>query len=281
VPTPATLVGGHLFHNLAANFEGGDFWETDGYIGVPLLLAFGALVRASWRTRRTTRFLLATFTLSVILALGSHLHIAGRSGLPLPGDVLARLPLFDGLVPSRFAVFAELTVAVAIAVWVAEAPPRRLPRWLVALLGAVLLLPNVAGAWFNTRPVNPSFFRTSEYRRYLRPGENVLVLPFAQDGERLLWQSETGFYFTMPGGHISAAEPAWAQHSAAVNDIFNATAQSPISASATSTIRAFMRRQQIRHIVVEPSDARTYAPVLRRLAPTPLRVGGVLLYTVG
>ena len=39
IPTPVTWLGGNLFHSVSATFEGGAYSETDGYFGVPLLLA--------------------------------------------------------------------------------------------------------------------------------------------------------------------------------------------------------------------------------------------------
>ena len=90
-----------------------------------------------------------------------------------------------------------------IAIWLAGPSRHRTWRWLIAALGVAALFPNLAGAYWNSRPDNPAFFRTDEYRHYLAPGEDLLTIPFADTGNSMLWQAETGFYFTMPGGYIS------------------------------------------------------------------------------
>jgi hypothetical protein len=288
VPTQIALIGGHLFRNVTAGWESYDYYETGGYIGIPLLLALDMFARANWRTQRRARFLIVMFVATVVLALGSALRVGGHALIPLPWAILDRLPLFRSLVPSRFMVFAALILAVSIAIWLAQASQRRYRRWFLACIGAAALLPSLTGNWWTSRPENPAFFRTAQYQRYLTRGETILTIPFAGAGLSMLWQAETGFYFKMVGGYLSTAEGGSPRDSAAIAALnihsqrwLNLQLSIPGSADWDArAIRAFLHEHRIRHIVVQPSYQQMWTPVLRQLARSPTRVGGILLYTV-
>ena len=283
VPTPITWLGGHLFSGVSANFEQGSLFEAGGYMGLPIVAAFGAFIAATWRTSRATRFLASMFAVSVVLAFGAHLSIAGHALIPLPWIVLERVPLLRSLVPSRFAVFAELVLAVSTALWLSAHRGRPALRWLVALLGAVALFPNLAGDWWNTHPDNPPFFQTSAYRTDLKRNENVLVIPLAVDGESMLWQAEAGFYFSMPAGYISSVIPAAEQHNPAIGQLLGGSVIEPrlrLPSQTAPLIRTFLQAHHVRHIAIEPQYEPAWSHVLSRLAGPPQHVGGILLYTV-
>jgi hypothetical protein len=281
IPTPVTWLGGALAHNVSASFEGGNPAETDGYLGLPLLIAFGAFAVRTWRIR-TTRILVLVFVCSLVFALGSSLRIAGDAIAPLPWKVLGDLPLFGSLLPSRIVVFADLVLAIAIASWLAQRTPRSGRRWLLALLGVAALLPNVAGAWWTSRPANPQFFRSGEYRRYLTRGQDVLVLPFAAQGESMLWQAETNFYFAMPGGYISEVTPARAALALAHDNLTGpfATQTGSLPLTIVRNLRAYLAATHIDHVIVQGEAQHAWAAVLHQLAGSPQSLGGILLYTV-
>src|SRR5205807_1669551 len=70
------------------------------------------------------------------------------------------------------------------------------------------LVPNTTGGLWLSRESNPAFFTTHQYRSVLTRGETVLVLPFGQLGNSMLWQAETGMWFRMAGGYLSPVYPA-------------------------------------------------------------------------
>ncbi len=185
------------------------------------------------------------------------------------------------LVPSRIAVFAELIVAVGIACWLAAHTSRPRLRWLVALVGVVALFPDLAGDWWNTRPDNPTFFQTTAYQHHLKRGENVLVIPFGQSGDSMLWQAETGFYFKMPGGYISSVVPTDEQNDPGVGQVFaGSTLGDRIPVQEAAVLGAYLRTHHITHIVMEPQYQAAWTVVLTRLASPPQHSGGMLIYTV-
>ena len=285
VPSQVTWLGGQWLHALSSTFEGGDYLEAGGYVGVPLLIAFAAYAVSTWRRRIGTRVLVGVFLVGVVLALGSSLTIAGRSGLALPWSALTALPPFGDFVASRMIVFAALAVAIATARWLAQRGPGSARRRLIAGLGCLAVLPALSGGPWTSQPANPPFFAAGLYQRYLARGEGVLTIPFAAYGESMLWQAETGFAFTMPGGYVSDVLPAAAQHMLPVALLLTYGGLTPpqlgaVPVNEAAILRRFLVRAGVRQIVIEPGYQRPWTPILRRLAKPPRRVGGILLYTL-
>jgi hypothetical protein len=280
VPTPITRLGGWTYLGVSETFQNGNYTETAGYIGLPLLLVFATFALTSWRTNRGTRVLVLTFLVSLVLALGSGLEVAGHGLIALPWSLLERLPLLGNLVPGRIVVFSELIVAICTALWLARGLRTNAIRWLVVFLGVAALFPDVGAGWWASQPPNPTFFQTAEYRNYLTRGESVLVIPFGVAGDSMLWQAETSFYFKMPGGYLSGVEPSSAE-GAAVTDLFDgSTREAHMSATVAPTIRAFLEQHHIRHVVIEPGYQLAWTAVFSRIAPPPRQIGGILLYTL-
>jgi hypothetical protein len=284
VPTAITRYGS--FRSLAKTFEIGDLFEAGGYLGVPLLLALCAWARGSWRSR-SGRLLLIMLAVSLLLALGSPLHVGGRQLIPLPWALLQRLPPFASLVPSRLMGFVDLIVAICIALWLRPGSGGRPAlRWLVVFVGAVALLPDVSvpATYWASRPSNPAFFTTSEYQRYLQRGEEVLTIPFAGDGDSMLWQAETGFYFDMPGGYLSQGNAGTARDAEALAVLAGGSQAYPPahvqSRLVIPVVRAYLREHDIRRIVMLPAYQPIWQPVLDALAGPPRAVGGIVLYSV-
>jgi hypothetical protein len=68
-------------------------------------------------------------------------------------------------------------------------------------------LPNLSAAFWTSPVDTPAFFSTGEFKRYIAPGNNVLILPYGQVGNGNIWQSTTGFYFRMAGGYLGHRFP--------------------------------------------------------------------------
>ena len=281
MPTRVTWLGGHLFASISSTFERGDYPEAGGYLSLPLLLAFGAFTRRTWRSRRSTRALTIMLIISIVLALGSPLHIAGNRLVELPWGVLERLPLFPGVIPSRIAVFAALIMAIAVALWLSDRTGHPTHRWLIAFLGVLALLPSLGGAWWTSTPTNPGFFQNDRYQHYLTRGETVLTIPSGLLSASMLWQAESHFSFTLASGYIGAA-PSGAPASGAVGQLLDGPSTiSPVLPQATQLLSALLREDHVRHIIVDPRYQTAWTPLLASLARPPQRIDGILLYTVG
>jgi hypothetical protein len=273
-PTDVNWVGHHRFEPLWITFEKGSLVESDGYVGVALLIAFAVWFFSGARKKLVGKLLAITVIIAVVMSFGSKLHVAGIETVPMPFDVVKSLPVFDSLVPSRIMLFATLAIAIAIAAWLARPDGHRLARWALALLGAFMIFPNVAASLYGVPQPNPHFFSTSIYRRYSVQNEMVLVLPYGAGADSTLWQAETGFYFRMPEGYVSSTIPSPFDAEPGVAELWANIPPKP------ATFDAFLRAHHVGHIVVESALAGPWPTALAELGLHARSVGGVLLYEV-
>lgn len=272
-PTYITWLGHHDFLSLGLTYEQGNITEVGGYMSVAIVAAFVVWLSSQSKTL-LGRLLLVVAVVSLVGAMGSHLHVGGQQTVALPFNWFRHLPVFNDLVPSRMVLFTSLAVAVGVASWLATPTGRRWVRWLVVLIGVVLTFPNLISPLYGVPPHNPSFFSTSTYRRYLARDETVLILPFGANDVSTLWQAETGFYFYMPEGYVSGVVPApFNAELAAVQLVSNVS-------PPASELGVFIRQHYVSHVVVDPALAGSWPGVLAQLGLHGRMVGGVLLYKV-
>jgi len=170
---------------------------------------------AAWRQRRRpmVRVLCVTAAAALVLSFGSTLHVGGTdTHIPLPGAILAHLPVLDNLVPARFAVYVALFTALLFGVFVDSLPARRQSTRVVVVSTVLIAATFVPPLPFPTRAaVTPAFFTASPSP--LAPGSDVLVVPFSHDfysTQAVLWQAEAGMWFAMPEGYIINRQPSGA-----------------------------------------------------------------------
>jgi len=273
-PTFTTWLGHNAFLPLSIKFQGGNASETDGYLSIAMVTAFSIWFFTEGRRSVLGKLLAITIFVSIVMALGSHLHVAGIETVPLPYNLLNTLPVFNLIVPSRIALFAEFAIAIGVAAWLAKTGGHVLWRWALVLAGVIMLFPNVNATLYGAPVNNPKFFATALYRQYLTRNENVLVLPFGHNDVSTLWQAETGFYFHMPEGYVLGTIPPAFETQPGVVRMFN---NLPIRAR---TLGAFMHDHAVSHVVVDPAKAGPWPALLHKLGLHGRRVGGVILYSV-
>ena len=186
--------------------------ENGSYVGIPLLVILIAGTIAL-RRKRLVQFAAAMAVAGMLLSMGSYLHIDGhKTGIPLPFDVLAHLPLFESGAASRYVEFFWLFAALLLGLFV-DALYTRLDGWdqpgdrlratvgstLVMLCALIPLLP----VWpYGSGPGDvPAWFATTA--RSIPVGTTVVVYPFASpsDASAMLWQATAHDTFRMPGGY--------------------------------------------------------------------------------
>jgi hypothetical protein len=276
-PTQVTWLGSHALQVLGHTFEGANPAEADGYFSFPIIVAFVLWVSKTPR-RLLANVLLVVAAVSFLAALGAYLHVAGVRTVELPFHWIKNLPVARLITPSRIAVYVALALAIGVAAWLAEGTAQRgrgVARWLVFGLGAVMIFPNIAGGLFSGSPSNPAFFRTSAYRHFLSAGENVLVMPFGWNGNSMLWQAETGFYFRMPEGYLGHFAPPQFEGHPILGELYSNKQVDRLR------LASFVSRYHVRDILVDASAAGTLVPFTTELSGYGLHavsVFGVLRY---
>ena len=273
VPTRVTAIRPSFLHDLAGRLGGQNLTEQVGYVGpvLPLLAGF-----ALWERRRQplARVLALTIVAATVIALGTQLVVAGhRTRLPLPWTLVDSLPLASHALTARAFVIAWLALAVVVALFLSRGS--RL-RWLVFGLLAVTLVPNPERALWVTKLERPALFQDDRWRSVVRPGENVLNIPFGFEGRAMLWQEEAGFAFRMTGGYVSATQPDSVWRYPIVRSFFGA----PLPPFPAQDLRALASARQADVVLMPRTYPAPWPGIASEAFGKPRAVGGMLAWRV-
>lgn len=226
----------------------GNVTENDAYVGIPMILLFGAAAVLR-RRRPVVRWASLLTVVVALLSLGSQLHVGGRvTAVPLPWALVGKLPLLQNLLPARLMLYAFLGVGLVVADLASHAlrAGRRQAAIAVAAL-AVALLPLVP-RWpypaTDARP--PAFFTAAGAVARVPAGGVVLVTPFSNhlSSVAMYWQAAAGYRFRMPEGEVFIPGPSL----------------SPPPSRLQAALTALDRGEPL------PASARDRAQVLRELS---------------
>jgi len=198
---------GHLAQNAA---------EENSFFGWPLVVLVTAL---GWWLRRSALVtgLTVTGLVFAVLSLGPRLTVRGaHAGIPGPFALVAKLPLFDTMVPTRLALGVIPVVGVLLAVGYREVvgtlrgvavPELRRTALLVwgTLLAAALLplVPRPLAA-VGAPPV-PRFLSSGAWHGYVAPGHTMVSvpLPSSRYPYPMAWSAAgTGLDLAIPRGYF-------------------------------------------------------------------------------
>ena len=279
VPRTTTLIGGAHFARLTGSFRSNTS-EDGAYVTPALLAVLIAVIVTSWRDK-VMRLLVVFTAIAALLALGGHLEIHGRRTILLPWWIFERIPVLRDALPERFTMYMWLGIATIVARWLATRSSRSLWRtavpWVSVGVAAVLLLPNLSLPNL-FRPIEiPGFFATGEFRRFLSPGETILIVhSLEDDGDEMLWQERGGFSFRMPQGH-TGPEPA-----PFANDVIwqDMKTGEPFGVTA-SQLRGWLAGHGVGAVVVAADIAHRWRLLLTAATGSdPRPVGGIVLYAM-
>jgi hypothetical protein len=144
---------------------------------------------------------------------------------------------------------------------------------MAVVLLAIFLCPNLHSSFWARSNDTPEFFTRADYRRYLSPGENVIILPYGISGTSMLWQAAAGFYFRMAGGWTTITPREFQRW-----PIVTAMLTQTYIPDVTLQLLAFMAAHDVRTIIVGESKSLLWGPMLAPLDSSPLRTGGVVIY---
>lgn len=269
VPGALTLASVPASRALAGTFAGG-IAENGAYLGVALLLATCLVFRRG----PTGRLIGVMLVLVCVAAFGPVLHVAGRPTIALAWTVAARLPLMNNVLPVRLMNYGFLAAAVALATWLATGDVSVKVRTAVALVCAISVFPRPLPQ-ASSKNATPEFFSAGLYRDYLKPGENVLVIPYGRNGNSMLWQARTNMYFRMPGGYLNLIPPEFRRWPI-VNTLFTST---PVP-DAGAQLKAFLDSNGVGAVVVADGSEPLWRTLLSSLAIELRHVGGVTVYRI-
>lgn len=261
-----------------------------GYVGIPLLLLLLVFAVVTWSSR-LTRLLVITFLVIIALAAGPDLVVAGNPVFALPWGKLWNLPVARSVEATRFILFGYLVLAIVLALWLAAPARNRLllaARWGLALLSLAAIfanLPTFAETVVPQKPFYklalpgehatdtlPAFITDGLYRRYLKPGETVVVLSH-RGNAGMLFQADTDFYFKVAGGFINASlmsSDAIPLQVALLSDPSPARDQGFFS---------YVRSAGIGAVIVERAWSEKWMYVFGKLGLPGTTVGGVTVYS--
>ena len=302
VPVSTNALGRlDAMRTISGNFRAG-IYDADAYLGLTLVVA----IAMGWRRWRepAVRMLILFATAIGVFAMGSWMQVGGHFIVPMPWMIVSTLPLIAKAMPARLAVYMFLAISILCAMWMSASPrgaSDRAPlRWLVGVLIAISLLPSLDASFWTTTLATPEFFSTGLYRQYLQPDETVVILPYGFEGDGMLWQALSGFYFRMAGGYTGFAPPIPAEYERwPIVDALYDVAPIP---DAGSQFKAFLKSHDVGAVIfagegdhsievshaggpgiwhrgpIAPRDREVWNVILGGLDVAAQNVGGVTLY---
>jgi hypothetical protein len=229
-----------------ANHFANSYTENGSYLGVPLVLALG--LGALWLRRRAEVWVMVVSGAAMfVLSLGGALAIyhapalnaaGGAAGrLPLPEDILSKLPVLDNTVPVRFSVYVVLFAGLLLALVLDELHRRwggRLRQsGIPAVLAAVCFVPLIPAVPLDgTAPLAIPPYFAGRAVTALAPGSVTIVTPYPSEtfSATQMWQVSGShpFRFDLAGGYYLVAR----------DDAGHQVAQEPVLGYTLDTLTA-------------------------------------------
>jgi len=290
VPTPTLLTGGvHAARAVSGHFVG-NIGERDGYLGLPLIVVALLALRAEWRRGAWVAGLVVA--IAVLLSLGPAPTLDGRALFELPLSS-SRIPLLGDALPARLSLFAALGAACLCAFWVAR-PGRPVLRLAVGALVAFSLVPNFSpprvlpNAWprtaffaWSTPRAPRGFVDFSAWRRIVRRGANVLVLPTGDFTAAGYWQVEAAMRFALAVPATPFVPPSLASSPTVARVADNVLPQLDGVSIGAARLRTFLLAQHVNDVVVTRRAGRRWRELARTAAASrPAVLGKSLVFPV-
>jgi hypothetical protein len=267
VPTHILALTTAGLTSISRHFPGNDA-EQGAYLGLPML-AIVVWFAIRGHASAGTRFLVGLLALSVLVSLGTALHVEGERKLWLPWDVLARLPVLDNVLPVRFAAYTALAAAVIVALWTAST--RGWAGVVLPVLAIAVLVPAVWRPDFRSLPQRWPFFTAGAYKLCIPKGENVVVFPYGFRGDSMLWQAESGFWFRMAEGYLTPKPPK-----PFIDDPLVQKLTYTYELAGPAQILGFARRKHVGRVLSTEIDQHPSGLVMHRFGPLQV-LGGMMV----
>jgi len=272
-PTQANELGKISFLKSISTGFTGSIADNGSCLTLPLMALAVYYAYLHWR-EPMVRFLTWCLIFVAILTLGPTLHVAGHTfPVPLPWSLLARVPVFNQALPVRLSMYAFLVLALIVSLWLATAEAK--PAFKIAFVAIMVIFnaPNLSAAFWVRPARTPAFFRDNLYRKYLRKGETVVILPYADQGDGALWQAQTQMYFDMAEGDLSSWPDYFLKWP--IVESFRIRSYVP---DASGQLKVFLAAHDVKAVIVADGDLAQWQSLLSTLGVISVRAGGVSLY---
>jgi uncharacterized membrane protein len=200
IPTPLNELGAWAPMRHIARLFTASLAESGGYLGLPAIVI--AFVFHRWHRREPAGRVMTMLLLGfAVLAMGPHLHIAGRATMiPLPWKIFTVTPFIQKALPARLMLYVFLDLAIMASVVLNELEVTPAAKTMIAAALALFMLPNLSASYWSVSADVPEFFSAGLFKTYLKPHENVIIMPYSIYGDAILWQAESDMYFDMVQG---------------------------------------------------------------------------------
>ncbi len=279
IPTTATYIGGHSFAQLSNTFFG-NIYENSAYLGIP---ALGIIIIYSvkyWH-EKMTRVLFFILLCFMILSVGPKLHIAGYPTLTLPEYFLSKLPVINQLLPARLTVYVFFVASLIIGLWAGKKDLNLYFKYIMIVLTLIFIFPNVRGGTAHTDIHMPYFFTSGIYKNYIHRGDNVLFLPYAREGDSMLYQQYTNMYFNLAEGYVAPWDLTPKKFlKNPITYKFLIISQKPLTSADFTDFKKYLYDFKINEIVFPQSEYHYLQPVISRLDIMPVNIKGIMVYKI-
>ena len=261
---------------------------VDPVSGIVLLLILLGLAVLTWSSR-LTRLLVIGFVLIIALAIGPDPVISGTQYSAVPWARLWYLPVARSAEPLRLMIFGSLVLAIAVALWLAMPGKNRALlalRWVLGLAAVAAIVAYIPTASRGSaipagapsaavRPTRalPAFLDDGLYRRYLRPGEIVVVVS-NRGNAGLIFQADTNFYMRIAGGFVNRSFSTATGLPAPVENLRHPTP------ALERQFLAYVHQAGVGAILVERAWKAPWMKVFGRIGLHGTLVGGVIVYPI-
>lgn len=249
IPSPTNLLG--TFSVVRNLCRGSHIYEAGAYMALPMLIIVATFARSPRRDWQA-KLLLMLLVIVCVSSLGSSANIWSHT-ITLPWAIAAHLPLINKALPERFSIYVFLILAIVLSLWLSDDAVSKSLRVVGACSVVLFTLPNLNSAFWATPLDTPAFFSNGDFKHYIAPGENVLVLPYGLKGNSQIWQTITDFYFRMAGGFVGPPliPQDYQQYFPLVYNFYN-LAEFPFS---SEILKAFLVQKRVNAIIVADEGA--------------------------
>ena len=231
-PARAAEISSHFASAVSENYS---------YLGIPLLLATVVGMVLLWRNR-TVVVASVISVVAFVLSLGGGLVVAGTpsqgsigteaTGSWLPGRLLEKLPLFENVIPSRWALFTSIGVALIFAALLDRIATvrasRRSTRAGIAaaiVLSVVVAIPLLPRLPLGEASISIDYALPAHMERLVNStiphGDAAITFPYPT-GDNFMrpvtWQAAMDFPFKMPAGYFRV--PQGPEHKVGFDPIY-------------------------------------------------------------